>query len=110
MRRDTGYGGASGRGRLGPALLAALAAAAFAALTAGPATALTGRGHEPAFSFGGDVPARGGLANGGLSDPQGVAVDEAAGLIQHVYVVDSSDNRLSVYEQNGRFIEDWGWG
>jgi hypothetical protein len=85
--------------RLAGVLLGALAAA----LLASPAAlALTQRGHAAAFSFG-----TGGTGAGSLEGPLGVAVSEATG---EVYVVDSANHRIDVFDGEGKFLEAWGWG
>jgi DNA-binding beta-propeller fold protein YncE len=85
--------------RLAGVLLGALAAA----LLASPAAlALTQRGHAAAFSFG-----SGGTGAGQLQGPLGVAVSEATG---DVYVVDSANHRIDVFDGEGKFLEAWGWG
>lgn len=42
-----------------------------------------------------------------LSEPKGVAVNETTG---EIYVVDSGNNRLDVFNAAGEFQEAWGWG
>jgi DNA-binding beta-propeller fold protein YncE len=48
-----------------------------------------------------------GSGAGQLSGPQGIAVSASTG---QVYVVDRSNNRVDVFDAEGKFIETWGWG
>ncbi len=71
-------------------------------LCCAPAFALSERGHVFGFSFGGA-----GAGAGQLSEPAGVAVDEASG---DVYVVDRGNDRIDRFGPNGEYIAAWGWG
>lgn len=100
--RDLGTraGAVSGRGvRLA---LSLVVAAAACACWCGPVWGLTGRGHVPSGAFA--VPVSGGV---GLSEPAGVAVDEASG---DVYVVDRGNDRIVRFGPHGEFVAAWGWG
>ena len=44
-----------------------------------------------------------GSGNGQFNMPRGVAVDS-----RYVYVVDSGNNRVQVFDRNGRYIRQWG--
>ncbi len=76
-------------------------AAGVCSLGVGSALALSQRGHVLAESFA--------LAasEGGLSDPQGVAVNEAGG---DLYVVDAGNNRVDRFNGAHELVEVWGWG
>jgi hypothetical protein len=104
MSTESGYIVGAGCGRTRLARLAGvLLGALAAALLASPAAlALTQRGHAAAFSFG-----TGGTGAGQLQGPLGVAVSEATG---DVYVVDSANHRIDVFDGEGKFLEAWGWG
>ena len=43
-------------------------------------------------------------ANGTLSPPEGIAVDQEG----NVYVADTANNRIQVFSSNGTFISKWG--
>ncbi len=60
------------------------------------------RGHTFKLSFAGP-----GAGAGQLSEPAGVAIDEASG---DVYVVDRANNRLERFDVDGHFIAAWGFG
>ena len=45
-----------------------------------------------------------GTANGRFADPWGVAIGRAG----RIYVADSSNNRIQVFNRRGRFIRSWG--
>jgi hypothetical protein len=64
--------------------------------------ALAARGHVFGGSFAG-----GGSADGQLSEPQGVAVNESSG---DVYVADRGNHRVERFTSNGVFVAAWGWG
>ena len=66
------------------------------------AQALIARGHVFGSSF-----ASQGSGAGELSQPAGVAVNEATG---DVYVVDRANNRIERFGAAGEFIAAWGWG
>ena len=94
--------------RLGPtpgvrlvlcALCASLSALAIVCATA---QALPARGRVLSGSFAGP-----GSAAGQLSQPAGVAIDEASG---DVYVVDRANNRIERFGPHGEFVSTWGWG
>ncbi len=93
---------ASGRRRLRALGLASLLSATAALCISPAAFALSQQGHSFEFSF-----AKKGSAEGQLSSPSGVAVNEKTG---DVYVVDSANNRVEVFSHKGEFIEVWGWG
>jgi DNA-binding beta-propeller fold protein YncE len=86
------------------AQLLAVVVVVLASLIAGaqPAAALSARGHTFLESFG----APGGAA-GQLSQPRGVAVNEATG---DIYVVDAGNSRIDRFGPDNGFIEAWGWG
>ncbi len=44
--------------------------------------------------------------NGGLNQPEGVAVNNATG---NVYVTDTFNNRMQQFTQTGSFIRTWGY-
>lgn len=48
-----------------------------------------------------------GSGTGQFSEPQGVAVDQAA---NDVYVADAGNHRIEKFDTNGNFIAAWGWG
>ncbi len=81
---------------------ALLLVAAALALPCASALALSQRGHVFQSSFGAP-----GAGTGELSDPAGVAVNEATG---DVYVVDRANNRVERFGAKGEFIAVWGWG
>ena len=104
MGRAAGAAGSHGLGRAASARLlvcAMLLALLAAALLASTASAFSQRGHEFSASFpaAGEEPA--------LSHPTDVAIDEATG---DVYVVDSANNRVVVYDASHKFIAAWGFG
>jgi DNA-binding beta-propeller fold protein YncE len=89
--------------RVRPAWAAALVCAAIAMLAwSAPALALSQRGHAFSLSFG-----KKGTADGQLSSPVGVAVNEKTG---DLYVVDSANNRVERFTAAGEFLETWGFG
>jgi uncharacterized protein (TIGR03663 family) len=45
-----------------------------------------------------------GKGNGQLQDPRGITVDEAG----NVYVADSGNNRIQVFDSSGQFLTQWG--
>ena len=94
-------GKASGH-RLRTLGLASLLSAVATLCIAPAALALSQQGHSFELSF-----AKKGSAEGQLSSPSGVAVNEKTG---DVYVVDSANNRVEVFGHKGEFIEVWGWG
>src|SRR5918995_1079994 len=47
----------------------------------------------------------GGIANGTLISPEGIAVDSSSG---NVYVADTDNHRIQVFSSNGTFISGWG--
>src|SRR5918995_370040 len=47
----------------------------------------------------------GGIANGTLRFPEGIAVDSSSG---NVYVADTDNSRIQVFSNNGTFISGWG--
>lgn len=73
-------------------------------LSGAPALALSQRGHTfcERCSFGSL-----GHGDGELSNPAGVAVDEAT---DDVYVLDRGNNRIEQFNEHGEFLAAWGWG
>lgn len=53
-----------------------------------------------------------GQGAGQLEGATGVAVDTSTGAPSsgRVYVADTSNHRISVFDESGRFVEAWGWG
>jgi DNA-binding beta-propeller fold protein YncE len=100
VRTDGSHGGgrAFGARALACAMLVALA---LAAVLCASASAYSQRGHEFSGSFpeAGQAPA--------LNHPSSVAVNETTG---DVYVVDSSNNRVVVYDKAHTFLAAWGYG
>ncbi len=99
--------GLPSRHRAQPRSLLLLFGATVAALLcwSSSALALSQRGHEFGFSFG-----KKGSAEGQLTSPSGIAVNEKTG---NVYVVDSGNNRVDVFHPagtEGKFVEAWGFG
>lgn len=75
------------------------AVAALLALAAAPALAARGHVFEKTF-------ASPGAGAGELSEPQGVATNEATG---DVYVADSRNNRIDEFTSAGAFVRAWGF-
>ncbi len=86
----------------GTAAATAVACVCALALWAGPAWALSQRGHVLGPSFGGA-----GSGDGQLAEPGAAAVDEASG---DVYVVDRGNDRIERFGPAGEFIAAWGFG
>lgn len=82
------------RGLLMAAVVVALA------LLLGVALAQAGKGVLTSFGSSGS-------AEGQLSSPRGVAVNEGTG---EVYVVDSANERVERFDSSGGFVSVWGWG
>jgi DNA-binding beta-propeller fold protein YncE len=95
---EKGRGCARGTRR---AVVASLCALAGILLWSAPAFALLQRGHTFNSSFASPS------ADGALSNPSGVAVNETTG---DVYVVDRANNRIEQFDAAGNFIAAWGWG
>lgn len=95
----------SRRRHLSRAGLLALALLLALLIAGAPAHALIHRGHSFAGAFGETL----GAAEGSLSNPSAIAVNEANG---QVYVLDSSNNRVVVFAPapSHAFIEMWGYG
>lgn len=91
---------ARGGGRRAAALAGCVAVAALG-WACPSASALAQRGHVFAESFSVSAP------DGGLSRPQGLAVDETSG---DVYIVDAGANRIVRLNARHQFLEAWGWG
>lgn len=100
-RDDEVLGGPVGMSRGGLLVLIVSVAVVAIGLRASAAVALSQRGHVFADSF------TAGAAEGGLSLPQGIAVDEGNG---DVYVVDAGDNRVDRFDSAHELVEAWGWG
>ena len=101
MRCTESAGGLKRSCRLSLALAGVLVIAALLNASS-PAFALSQQGHVFELAF-----AKKGGAEGELSKPSGVAVNEQTG---DVYVADSANNRVEVFGPKGEFIEVWGWG
>ena len=74
------------------------------------ALALSERGHEFGFAFGGVGEGPGQFRFEGPSKvklPAGVAVNEASG---DVYVADAGNDRVQEFGPEGAFVKAWGWG
>jgi hypothetical protein len=93
---DTG----TARARLGIAFACVFALLAFAGSSASSAFAAV-----PAKGVVGFFGAKAGGAAGQIESPQGVAVNQASG---NVYAVDTSSNRVDVFDSNGKFLRSFG--
>src|SRR5689334_14794526 len=89
------------RRRLAPVLVSSLGAL-VAAMAFGAAAASAERGHIFEKAFG-----SAGSGDGQLSEPRGVAVNEASG---DVYVSDYGNHRVEQFTSAGAFMAVWGWG
>ena len=71
-----------------------------------PLTAVTATSTTPAFVtfVGTTLSTEAGNGNGKFSAPEGVAVDS----LGYIYVSDTGNNRIQMFDQNGIYVNQWG--